>query len=102
VPRTEGEGAIRDLGTNRETARAAAVERLHQRKGGQLPQRLKLGDDRLLAAQAHPTSSVSCDPGNHGKHQLGVEQAETMNLKATVVVDPPTILRARNYKRLNK
>jgi hypothetical protein len=45
---------------------------------------------------------VSCDPGNHGKHQLGVEQAETMNLKATVVVDPPTILRARNYKRLNK
>jgi len=25
-----------------------------------------------------------------------------MNLKATVVVDPPTILRARNYKRLNK
>jgi len=25
-----------------------------------------------------------------------------MHLKPTVVMDPPTILRARNYKRLNK
>jgi hypothetical protein len=66
VPGPVGQGAVGDLTAQGEAARSAAEQRLHQREGSQLAQRLGLGRGRAWGLGSHGRSVPSAGEAPSG------------------------------------